>query len=91
MLKTCTSGAAFSASAYRYGTSSIYSDWFLPSKDELNQMYVNKTNIGGFTTGYYWSSSEVVANNARYQLFPNGAQNVAVKSNGYYVRPVRAF
>lgn len=32
--------------------------WRLPTKEELNKMYLNKDEIGGFSSGLYWSSSE---------------------------------
>jgi len=35
-----------------------YSDWFLPSIDELNKLYINRVAIGGFPGRQYWSSSE---------------------------------
>ena len=40
-------------------TIGTYNDWFLPSKDELNKMYLNlhKKGLGGFTTSEYLSSS----------------------------------
>jgi hypothetical protein len=69
----------------------IYADWFLPSKDELNKMYVNLHKgtdengivyapVGGFLATAYWSSSEMTgaydsAHNAFFQNFTTGVQN----------------
>ena len=64
-------------------------DWFLPSRDELNQMYLQRSAIGGFDFNNYWSSSELDANWAWYQR--DGSQAYYRKSNASYVRPVRAF
>jgi hypothetical protein len=69
----------------------VYGDWFLPSKGELNQMYVNKTAIGGFASGGYWSSSESAADVAWVQGFDDGFQVNTTKAVTSYVRPVRAF
>jgi hypothetical protein len=92
MLGVCTSGAANLADAYTATVNGVvYGDWFLPSKGELNQMYVNQTAIGGFASGGYWSSSEYAAGNAWYQYFSNGDEGNATKNGTGYVRPVRAF
>ena len=68
-----------------------YSDWFLPSQDELFEMYLHKNSIGGFANDIYWSSSEYDANYAWYQYFSNGSQYYNYKNNTVYVRAVRAF
>jgi hypothetical protein len=68
-----------------------YSDWYLPSKDELNKLYLNRTAIGGFAAAFYWSSSEYGSSSAWPQAFGNGYQSYDGKSNTYYVRAVRAF
>jgi len=68
-----------------------YSDWYLPSKDELNMLYLNKVAIGGFENSYYWSSSEIDSYGAWRQLFTNGGQANFLKNYPYYVRAVRAF
>lgn len=71
-----------------------YSDWYLPSLNELDQMYKNLhlNSIGGFVAYAYWSSSEVSAADAWCQNFINGSQgNYYDKSSNYYVRAVRSF
>jgi hypothetical protein len=68
-----------------------YSDWYLPSKDELNKLYLNRTAIGGFAAVYYWSSSEYNNNYAWGQSFVNGYQFYDYENATFYVRAVRAF
>jgi hypothetical protein len=92
-----TAYAAGLARAYRGGG---YTDWFLPSKDELNQMFLNQTTInntattnGGsnFSINYQWSSTEYDSTRAFMQFFNGGAQGELSKSGTYHVRAVRAF
>jgi hypothetical protein len=56
-------------------------------------MYQNlkKNNIGGFSGGWYWSSSEYNANYAWVQYFSFGDQYNGNRSSSSRVRPVRAF
>jgi len=68
-----------------------YSDWYLPSKDELNQLYLNKTAIGGFADDRYWSSTQYDSDFAWYQNFTNGNPSLDDKLNTYYVRAIRSF
>ena len=82
-------------------TLGIYSDWFLPSKDELNEMYLNigqgnalgLGNIGGFANGVYWSSTDIDTSFAWMQNFEYGNQSDERKDilNDYGVRAVRVF
>lgn len=72
----------------------MYDDWFLPSKDELDFMYVNlKLNgLGGFQSSFYCSSSEFNSYKAWIQDFSSGLQYTPyLELNYFYVRPVRAF
>jgi len=72
-----------------------YSDWFLPSKDELNLMYLNlhKKNIGGFMESMYVSSSSFSSERAWLLSFQNGSYLPFDKSFliTILVRPARAF
>ena len=92
--------AAGLAHAYTGGS---YTDWYLPSKDELNKLYLNSAAInatavanGGtaFAATYYWSSSEGDAWDAWLQHFGNGSVADFVKGLGtppVSVRAVRSF
>jgi hypothetical protein len=68
-----------------------YGDWYLPSKYELNLLYLQKNVVGGFATDNYWSSTEYNTNVAGKQNFTNGSQTYITKDNTYYVRAVRSF
>ena len=70
-----------------------YDDWFLPSKDELNAMYVNlkQQGVGGLSNSYYWSSSENSNFLAWIQNFSDGGATTLNKTLSYPVRSVRAF
>ena len=96
--------AAGVADAY---TTPTASDWFLPSKDELNEVCKYARNTGqaagadiectggelrdGFSTVYYWSSSETDDYDAWVQYFTSGRTLNTRKDSTTYVRPVRAF
>ncbi len=71
----------------------VYDDWFLPSKNELNLMYVNlhQNALGGFGGSGYWSSTENDYYSAWEQDFSFGGQYYNNKYSNARVRAVRAF
>ena len=96
-LGTMAWGAAFVAAAS--STSQGNDDWYLPSKDELKEMYNTIGNggsqsaIGGFETvnSTYWSSSEYSDNYAWFVYFSTGITNAYGKYLSFRVRAIRAF
>jgi len=68
-----------------------YSDWYLPSKDELDKLYINRAAIGTFFPGSYWSSSEASSSSAYTENFVTGISSLQNKNNSYNVRAVRFF
>jgi hypothetical protein len=75
-----------------------YDDWYLPSKNELGLMYMNLKvdGLGGFGSGWYWSSSEYGTSNAWGQQFSDGAQGYGSTWDGnkhqtLSVRAIRQF
>jgi hypothetical protein len=68
-----------------------YSDWFLPSWDELDKLYIYRVTIGGFTNNLYWSSTEHDINTAWNKSLGSNFGTGAPKDNMCYVRAVRSF
>ena len=71
-----------------------YSDWFLPSRDEMNKLYLNRAIIGGFSNqGYYWSSTECNGVNAVGFGFDNGdnGYGCGTKHDSNNIRAIRFF
>jgi hypothetical protein len=72
-----------------------YGDWYLPSRHELNLLYIQKVagTVGGFATNnvLYWSSTEENASYAGVQNFTDGVQSIDGKLFTNYVRAIRAF
>jgi len=78
-----------------------YTDWFLPSKEELNLIYINLRLklLGDFSMGFFWSSSQNGRNGAWGQRFSDGIWDCYgdvnysrnEKKNTYSIRAVRQF
>lgn len=81
--------AAVYASAY---TNNGYDDWFLPSKDELDELHLRRGIVDGFAPGSYWSSTEYNAYDAWTRHFVHGYHSYDSKASleNFRVRPIRA-
>ena len=95
---TQTTYAAGLARAYQGGG---YTDWFLPSINELSEMHAKRNEInatstlnGGanFTAAFYWSSTEKDVDEAYYMNFNPGGGDSGDKGKnfGLSVRAIRA-
>ena len=73
-----------------------FTDWFLPSKYQLDILYFRKSLVGGFSSSildaYYWSSTEFSYNEAWKYDFTGLMYDYKVSKNSAgRVRPIRAF
>jgi hypothetical protein len=91
-------GSAFAATVCNEYSVTVggvtYGDWYLPSKHELNLLYLQKVagTVAGFSNNSFWSSTEIDNDNAWLQSFFVGYQHDNY-TKGYTanVRAVRAF
>lgn len=83
-------------------TNSGYSDWYLPSLDELNEMdtALHENGLGNFISPGYWSSTDCIispfvdayTSKAWFKVFEGTSTGYAqTKASGYWVRAVRTF
>jgi hypothetical protein len=82
------SSAAVVARAYR-GNS--LSDWYLPSINELTELYNQRTLIAGLQAAGYWSSTEGEANQGIRIEFQMPFTGGHLKDDPKLLRPIRAF
>ncbi len=70
-----------------------FNDWFLPSKDELNELYLHKAVVDGRLTDDYWSSTESSSTTAYYQDMDRGTQGASGGKSTWLqeVRAIREF
>jgi hypothetical protein len=83
----------FAAKYAKAVTDGGYTDWYLPSKDELNKLYLNRNLVGNFIDVNYWSSSQWSPWYwyAWYQSFSDGSQNGDDKNAQKGIRAIRTF
>jgi len=78
--------------AAQYGLGGTYSDWYLPSRDELVVLWENRARIGGFPgSGTLWTSSNASDPEAWRVDFGSGNPFTSSKLAESRVRPVRTF
>jgi hypothetical protein len=70
-----------------------FSDWYLPSVDEVIYMdlYLDSLGLGSFAPAVYWSSTEISENIAYYENFSSNSYSTTNKTGSYRVRAVRSF
>lgn len=68
-----------------------YSDWYLPSQEELSRIYANRAIIGVFANAQYWNSTEGGADFAGSMDFSGTGGYITNKANSYRVKAVRSF
>jgi hypothetical protein len=65
------------------------SQWFVPTKEQLNLAFQNPKVREHFASSFYWSSTEVSSTGACLQFFSSGSISSGSKTATFCVRPFR--
>ena len=85
-------GSQYAANVCRLYNGGGYSDWYLPSRNELNLLYLQRKAIGNFSDLIgYWSSTEFSKTEAWVQTFKDGVVGISNKTTSEAVRAIRRF
>lgn len=97
IMSGCSDRPIAASAAYEYNGGN-YTDWYLPSRRELKEIYLSVGqgseigNIGGFMDSWYWSSTEDEIPEAAYCFsFIYGAVGGNHREGMLNVRPIRSF
>lgn len=82
------SSAAAYAEAYEFNG---MTDWYLPSKDELYEMYEQRALVAPSVAINYWSSTDYGLNTGWSTSFSTGYQYLGMKFAPWGAWPIRAF
>jgi len=85
-------GRAGEVRVYALSGTDNLSDWYLPTRYDLNLLYLNRAVIGGYSDfSKGWRKSEVSSVNAWFYSFTTGARFTNGKDDAIYVRVIREF
>ena len=76
-----------------------YHDWYLPSQAEMEKLYLNQAQIGGFSMSVleYWTSTQSGYLSFLFSMYQNiwtgysDRQGYSYKNQNFSVRPIRSF
>jgi len=85
-----TAPAALACRSYFVADYESFNDWFLPSGNELNQLYIRRVYFG-LSSGWFWSSSQSMGSVTFGRGFNDGISQVDNKGRSNDVRAIRAF
>ncbi|WP_424961016.1 hypothetical protein [Ekhidna sp.] len=98
MAAACSEAGSLAITALNL-TLNGFSDWFVPSKDEMYEIYLNREAINAVLTASggeifsnsYWTSTQFNVNNGWFQSFSNGSQAGTGKTGAIKYRVIREF